>query len=100
MALSSIIASHNTVYSLLDVKLMFNAPCKGRGDRTTPRTTSNTPLSTLSPIPSTLTPSPEYQKCILNCPTTGEYNPVCGTNSQTYSNVGKLNCAGKCGIGT
>lgn len=34
-----------------------------------------------------------------NCATTPEYNPVCGSNSQTYSNPQKLKCAQRCGQG-
>ncbi|XP_063362792.1 mucin-2-like [Cydia amplana] len=36
--------------------------------------------------------------CIRACPTTSEYNPVCGTNNVTYNNPGALQCARNCGI--
>ncbi|XP_072932580.1 agrin-like [Epargyreus clarus] len=36
--------------------------------------------------------------CIQSCPTTSEYNPVCGTNDVTYNNIGKLECAKYCGV--
>ncbi|KAJ9590098.1 hypothetical protein L9F63_016777 [Diploptera punctata] len=32
-----------------------------------------------------------------DCPSTPEFNPVCGTNGQTYNNPGKLKCARLCG---
>lgn len=32
-----------------------------------------------------------------NCPTTAEFNPVCGTDETTYGNPGKLRCANICG---
>lgn len=34
--------------------------------------------------------------CIRNCPTTFQYNPICGNDNITYENEGKLNCARKC----
>ncbi|CAG9787864.1 unnamed protein product [Diatraea saccharalis] len=36
--------------------------------------------------------------CIRNCPTTSEYNPVCGTNGVTYTNPSRLECAKFCGV--
>ncbi|XP_050348759.1 uncharacterized protein LOC126772431 [Nymphalis io] len=38
------------------------------------------------------------QACIRTCPVTTEYNPVCGTNSVTYDNPGRLSCAQACGV--
>ncbi|XP_015604241.1 uncharacterized protein LOC107272044 isoform X1 [Cephus cinctus] len=35
--------------------------------------------------------------CQDNCPTTPEYNPICGTDGVVYSNPGKLSCARRCG---
>ncbi|XP_046385102.1 translation initiation factor IF-2-like [Ischnura elegans] len=32
-----------------------------------------------------------------SCPSTPEYNPVCGTDGVSYGNPGKLNCARVCG---
>ncbi|XP_071448451.1 uncharacterized protein [Hetaerina americana] len=32
-----------------------------------------------------------------SCPSTPEYNPVCGTDGVSYGNPGKLNCAKACG---
>ncbi|CAH2046958.1 unnamed protein product, partial [Iphiclides podalirius] len=46
--------------------------------------------------------TPTYQRnvdeCISQCPTTSEYNPVCGTNRVTYNNLGRLECARYCGV--
>lgn len=36
--------------------------------------------------------------CVFYCPSTSEYNPVCGTDNVTYSNLSKLKCAQNCGI--
>ncbi|XP_022828176.1 mucin-2-like [Spodoptera litura] len=42
--------------------------------------------------------SPEIESCIESCPSTPEFNPVCGTNGETYPNEGKLFCAKSCGV--
>lgn len=46
-----------------------------------------------------ITLSPEILACTKRCVVTSEYNPVCGTNEETYTNLGKLECAKFCGIG-
>ncbi|XP_018398222.1 PREDICTED: uncharacterized protein LOC108776188 [Cyphomyrmex costatus] len=38
-----------------------------------------------------------YNACIINCPVTNEYNPVCGTDNVHYVNPGNLGCAQRCG---
>ncbi|XP_014362279.2 uncharacterized protein LOC106713891 [Papilio machaon] len=48
--------------------------------------------------PTTTTESDSQRRCIASCPTTPEYNPICGTNNVTYQNMGKLECAKICGI--
>ncbi|XP_028144654.2 uncharacterized protein LOC114338257 [Diabrotica virgifera virgifera] len=58
----------------------------------TDTTTTENPLSTL-PVPGAATrPSP----CEQACQATGEFDPVCGNNRVTYSNLGRFNCAVDC----
>lgn len=55
---------------------------------------------TLPPfIPRRTTPTPEYLRCLQNCPTTSEVNPVCASNREQYGNEQKFNCARNCGLG-
>lgn len=80
---------------VLDVMLLFNGPCVGRDDR---RTSTSAPIvSRNGEDPSSV--NQERQECFTNCPATNEYNPICGTNGQTYSNKGHLECAKSCGLG-
>lgn len=55
-----------------------------------------TTVSSTSNVLSTIESS-EYRNCLSNCQSTGEYNPVCGSNGVTYDNFGKLLCATRCG---
>lgn len=60
-------------------------------------TTVNVPLQSTTPAPVT-TRSPAYRQCLSTlCPTTNEYNPVCGSDNINYDNHQKLNCANFCG---
>ncbi|XP_070504979.1 uncharacterized protein [Chironomus tepperi] len=45
------------------------------------------------------TVSPQVQACIDSCieSTAGQYNPVCGSDNQTYHNQERFNCALECG---
>ncbi|PSN33319.1 hypothetical protein C0J52_24696 [Blattella germanica] len=55
------------------------------------------PPTTLSTTTPTTTTSRPVANC--DCPSTPEFNPVCGTDSQTYNNPSKLKCAVFCGTG-
>ncbi|KOC59151.1 hypothetical protein WH47_11227 [Habropoda laboriosa] len=62
------------------------------GDRT------STPALTTSSSTSTAAPSNvQLEQCVAACPTTPEYNPVCGTDNAIYTNIGKLRCTMSCG---
>lgn len=59
----------------------------------------NTPTmttTTQAPVGST-TLSPTLIRCVANCPSTNQYNPVCGTDEQTYHNRARLDCYTNCG---
>ncbi|CAB3223451.1 unnamed protein product [Arctia plantaginis] len=57
---------------------------------------SNSPIGQVMFDGSTETPS--QKQCEQTCPTTSEYNRVCGTNSVTYGNPGRFDCARNCGV--
>lgn len=60
-------------------------------------TTVNIPLQSTTRPPVT-TRSPAFRQCLSSqCPTTNEYNPVCGSDNINYDNHQKLNCANFCG---
>ncbi|XP_055844581.1 uncharacterized protein LOC129910985 [Episyrphus balteatus] len=52
--------------------------------------------STTAPVQAT-TPSKAFYNCVSRCPSTSEYNPICGSDSVNYHNLGRLNCAAMCG---
>ncbi|CAH0720121.1 unnamed protein product, partial [Brenthis ino] len=60
------------------------------------RTTTSTTTPSTNPAVFTLTA--ELRQCRGRCPTTSEYNPVCGTNMQTYDNPSRLYCDQACGV--
>lgn len=59
-----------------------------------PTTTTVAPPGAPAPTPNT---SPQFLRCTANCQTTNQYNPVCGTDRQLYSNQARLECANQCG---
>ncbi|XP_038214152.1 circumsporozoite protein-like [Zerene cesonia] len=76
-----------------------NRPNANQNNRPNTRpTVPTTPPPTQAPNNGVTTESPEVQNCIRSCPVTPEYNPVCGSNGQTYDNPGRLSCAQLCGI--
>ncbi|XP_017782351.1 PREDICTED: uncharacterized protein LOC108566795 [Nicrophorus vespilloides] len=79
-----------------------------RPSRTTTTTTTTTTVAPTTPVQgggdggaaggtTTTTPSPAYTRCLSSCASTPQYNPVCGSNRVTYDNIGRLNCARRCG---
>ncbi|CAK9794612.1 hypothetical protein ANTPLA_LOCUS48 [Anthophora plagiata] len=84
---------------------VFDGPVNGQRDTTiAPSSTSGDRISTSastsssSPLSSTIPPSNvELDQCVATCPTTPEYNPVCGSDNAIYDNIGKLHCAAACG---
>lgn len=56
-------------------------------------------VATMAPFVSTAAPSQQYLQCFGSCPTTSEYNPICGSDMQLYQNEQKFNCARNCGAG-
>ncbi|XP_022815154.1 sporozoite surface protein 2-like [Spodoptera litura] len=49
-------------------------------------------------VPDNSTEDATKKKCVQDCPSTSEYNPVCGTDNVTYINPGKFLCAQNCGV--
>lgn len=64
-------------------------------------TTTSAPTQPTTGFPglseTTTKPPPGYFDCLQNCPTTNEYNPICGSNRVQYFNEQKFNCARRCG---
>lgn len=42
-------------------------------------------------------PTRAFLACMANCQATNQYNPVCGSDNQTYMNMERFNCAVRCG---
>ncbi|XP_055842462.1 uncharacterized protein LOC129909401 [Episyrphus balteatus] len=57
--------------------------------------TSPTPVPPPVPVAN---PFQDYFDCISKCPTTAQYDPICGSDSVNYHNLGRLNCAAGCGV--
>ncbi|CAH0399728.1 unnamed protein product [Chilo suppressalis] len=73
----------------VDVSIIRASRCPTDGG------TSSTTTTAVPPV----TPSMEVIRlCLLGCPATSEYNPVCGTNGVTYDNPGRFECAKMCGL--
>lgn len=68
----------------------FTNPSRPSSTRPPFRRTTQRPV-----IPSAIGPRPS--RCETSCLTTPEYNPVCGSDSVTYNNLGRLRCAAGCG---
>ncbi|CAG9787863.1 unnamed protein product [Diatraea saccharalis] len=79
-------------------KLLFADVTFERASRCPTSGSTVTTSSTTTVIPSS-TPSLEViRTCMLNCPTTSEYNPICGSNGVTYDNPSRFECAKMCGL--
>ncbi|XP_045468653.1 uncharacterized protein LOC123676623 [Harmonia axyridis] len=64
------------------------------------QTSQNIQENSPSTVPTILIPavtSRRGPRCEETCPSTTEYNPVCGDDNVTYPNFGKLQCAARCG---
>ncbi|KAH8303829.1 hypothetical protein KR018_008988, partial [Drosophila ironensis] len=59
------------------------------------REESSTTTTTTTARPTA--PSRRYLACLQTCPTTSEYNPICGSDRVVYYNENKFNCAVSCG---
>ncbi|KAL7733570.1 hypothetical protein ACLKA6_005037 [Drosophila palustris] len=55
-------------------------------------------IATMAPFMAAASaPTPQFLDCYGRCPTTAEYNPICGSDRQLYRNEQKFNCARFCG---
>ncbi|XP_022190873.2 uncharacterized protein LOC111049168 [Nilaparvata lugens] len=64
---------------------------------TTPSQRTTSSGGTTGATTTTARPNPQLTQCVNQCPTSIEYNPVCGSNRMTYNNPGRLRCAASCG---
>ncbi|XP_076630700.1 uncharacterized protein LOC143346466 [Colletes latitarsis] len=82
---------HDSFYGVDD--FVFNEPITRPSHVTyapvTPTTVATTTTSENSDA--------AFQACVNSCPTTSEYNPICGTDNVVYSNPGSLGCTVQCG---
>ncbi|XP_017765269.1 PREDICTED: uncharacterized protein LOC108554480 [Eufriesea mexicana] len=79
---------------------IFDGPVNGRFTRPEDSTTARITTSSSTTTATTTTTSavdPQFDNCVRVCPTTPEYNPVCGTDNVDYDNPGQLSCAVTCG---
>ncbi|XP_073843166.1 kaz1-ORFB [Musca autumnalis] len=59
---------------------------------------NNNGIASTTAAPNTpTTASPQYLLCLQSCPSTMEYNPICGSDNVNYHNSGRLTCAQRCG---
>ncbi|KAL0124933.1 hypothetical protein PUN28_006654 [Cardiocondyla obscurior] len=72
---------------------VFDGPAASEQPNGKQRITS-TSTTTIASVP---LPDDLYNACLQKCPTTPEYNPVCGTDRIDYTNPGGLGCAQRCG---
>ncbi|XP_054004392.1 four-domain proteases inhibitor-like [Hylaeus anthracinus] len=98
--LALVVLSGSTIaFPQTDNGFVFDGPVS-RPSTTMRSSTAADPMvtttSTSAPT-TTATPDPQLQACIRTCPTTPEYNPVCGTDRVTYDNPGLMSCAAFCG---
>lgn len=56
-------------------------------------------VGTMAPFVPAPAPDQQFLQCFGSCPTTPEYNPICGSDMQLYQNEQKFNCARFCGAG-
>lgn len=77
---------------------MFDGPCQGREDRSTPMT-SILPSTTVSTSPFPTPADPDYKRCTSKCLVSKEFKPMCGSDFETYINMDMVICAQKCGRG-
>ncbi|XP_049775911.1 uncharacterized protein LOC126163055 [Schistocerca cancellata] len=63
---------------------------------TTTATPPQPPPTPPTPPPPTSTGAPA-SPVPCDCPTPPQYNPVCGSDNQTYTNPQKVECANTCG---
>ncbi|XP_059613421.1 uncharacterized protein LOC132259707 [Phlebotomus argentipes] len=73
-------------------------PPSGTGSIVSPtrQPLSNVP-DTTAIVGITTEPTEEFSRCFDACPSTAQYNPVCGSDMQSYHNMARFDCAVSCG---